>query len=71
MKMEIKYPKGFKVDREHTKLAVKFPDELFKGLIKQAKKEEKNLNDWIIELIHVGKFDIEESDRHEPKRKRA
>ena len=69
--MDIKYPKGFKSDKDHTKLAVKFPNELFTGLIKQAKKEQKSFNDWVIELINVGKFDIEESDRHEPKRRRA
>lgn len=67
--MKINYPKGFKDRSGFIKLSISFPEELFKEVMKMAKKEERTFNDVLIELINVGKFDIDESDRHEPKRK--
>jgi hypothetical protein len=68
--MEIKYPKGFHDKNGNTKLAIKFPDDFFKEVMKIAKKEKKTFNDMLIELAKLGKFDLDESDRHEPKRGR-
>jgi hypothetical protein len=61
----IKYPKGFRM-REHTQVAVRFPDDLFKEIIAMAKAEKKDFNAMVLELVKCGKLDLEESDRLEP-----
>jgi hypothetical protein len=61
----IKYPKGFR-NGGNTQIAVRFPDELFKEIIKQAKREKKDFNAMVLDLIKCGKLDLEDSDRHEP-----
>ena len=61
----IKYPKGFRM-REHTQVAVRFPDDLFKEIIAMAKAEKKDFNAMVLELVKCGKLDLEESDKLEP-----
>ena len=61
----IRYPKGFRM-REHTQVAIRFPDELFKEIIAMAKREEKDFNAMVLELVRCGKLDLEESDKLEP-----
>lgn len=61
----IKYPKGFP-DKDHTQIAVRFPTPLFGAIIEMAKREKKTFNDMVVELVKVGKLDLEESDILEP-----
>ena len=63
--MTIKYPKGFKM-RGQTQVAIRFPDDLFKAIIAMAKKEKKDFNAMVLDLVRCGKLDLEESDKHEP-----
>ena len=63
----IKYPKGYRDEEGFTKISIKFTDKLFSELIKMAKREEKSFNAMIIELVLVGKLDLEESDACEPR----
>jgi hypothetical protein len=60
----MKYPKGFRM-RGHTQVAVRFPDDLFKDIIAQAKAEKKDFNAMVIDLVKCGKLDLEESDKYE------
>lgn len=63
--MSIKYPTGYPVAGK-TKIAVAFPSELFIAVIEMAKREKKSFNDMVVELVKVGKLDLEESDMLEP-----
>ena len=60
----IRYPKGFRM-RGHTQVAIRFPDDLFKEIITQAKHENKDFNTMVIDMVKCGKLDLEESDKHE------
>jgi len=62
---DLKYPKGFAYRPGLTKFAVVFPEQLFKEITRMAKHERKSFNDMVIELVKVGKLDLEESDRLE------
>ena len=64
---EIKYPKGFKTAPGYTKLAVSFPDDLFKAVMKMARVERIPFNVMVLNLIRCGKLCLDESDKHEPK----
>lgn len=61
----IKYPKGFPTRKGFTKLAISFPDAMFKDIMARAKREKKEFNAMVIELVKVGELDLSESDRHE------
>lgn len=61
----IRYPKGFAM-RGFTQVAVRFPDELFREIIVQAKRERKDFNTMVLDMVQCGKLDLEESDKHEP-----
>jgi hypothetical protein len=65
--MGIKYPAGFPGKTGETKIAVRFPTPLFKDIIAMAQREAKPFNDMVVELVKVGKFDLDESDALEPK----
>jgi hypothetical protein len=58
----IKYPKGYSPRAGFTKIAVSFPSDFFKEIIKQAKKEDLSFNELVVEYCKVGKFDLDESD---------
>jgi hypothetical protein len=64
--MDIKYPKGYPENYKRLKIAVSFPEELFHDVVKMAKKERRTFNSMIVELVKVGKLDLEESDALEP-----
>ena len=53
---EIKYPKGFKTAPGYTKLAVSFPDDLFKAVMKMARVERIPFNVMVLNLIRCGKL---------------
>ena len=57
----MKYPKGYRKG-EHTQLAVRFPAKLFDEIIKMAKKEEKDFNATVVNLVKCGKLCLDESD---------
>jgi len=61
----MKYPKGYEKTPNQMQIAVQFPKKLFHDIIAMAKKENKSFNDMVIDLVKCGKFDLEESDRHE------
>jgi len=61
-----RYPKGYKTAPGYSKIAVSFPDDLFKAILKMAKKEDKTFNVMVLDLVRCGKLDLEESDKHEP-----
>jgi hypothetical protein len=63
---KIVYPKGFPYGKDRIKIAISFPADFFKDIIKMAKQEKKEFNAMVIELCRVGKLDLEESDRYEP-----
>ena len=63
--MGIKYPTGYPIEGDRMRIAVAFPKQLFHDIIAMAKKENKSFNDMVIDLVKCGKFDLEESDRHE------
>ena len=65
-KKEISYPKGFSDEAGFKKVSVKFTEQLFKDIINMAKREEKSFNSMVIELVLVGKLDLDESDALEP-----
>jgi hypothetical protein len=62
----MKYPKGYPVRPGVIKLAISFPEELFKEVLQMAIKERRAFDNVLIELIKIGKFDLDESDSHEP-----
>ena len=62
--MAIRYPTGYPANGR-VKIAVAFPNQLFLDVIEMAKREKKTFNDMIVELVQLGKFDLEESDKHE------
>jgi hypothetical protein len=64
---DIKYPIGYKKSNESTQLAVRFPSELFDQIINMAKKEEKDFNAMVVDLVKCGKLCLDESDAHEPR----
>jgi hypothetical protein len=68
MAKEIKYPKGFPYKVGFTKIAVAFPDKQFKDILKMAMAEHKEFNEMVIELCKVGKLDLDESDKLEPRK---
>jgi len=63
---EIKYPTGYSSTAGFTKLAINFPSKLFDDILEMAKNESKTFNAMVIELIKVGKLDLDESDALEP-----
>jgi hypothetical protein len=63
--MNIRYPVGHYSGFGKLKIAINFPEQLFRDIIKMAKKENKTFNDMVVELCKVGKLDLEESDKHE------
>ena len=63
--MNIKYPVGMPSGFGKLKIAVNFPEQLFRDIIKMAKAEKKTFNDMVVDLVKCGKLDLEESDRHE------
>ena len=62
----IKYPKGYPQRKGYTKIAVSFPDPVFKAILTRAKLEKKEFNAMVVELCKVGELDLSESDRYEP-----
>jgi len=62
----MKQPKGFPTKPGHIKIAINFPEDLFKAIILMATTEKKHFNSMVVELCRVGKLDLEESDRLEP-----
>jgi hypothetical protein len=62
----IKYPKGYQKGDGTTQLAIRFPHALFDQLIKMAKKEQKDFNAVVVDLVKCGKLCIDESDALEP-----
>ena len=66
--MGIKYPAGFPGKAGETKIAVRFPTPMFKDIMTMAQREKKPFNDMVVELVRVGKLDLDESDALEVKR---
>ena len=58
----MRYPVGYQAREGFIKCAVNFPDQLFLDIISQARREGKEFSEMVIELVKVGKFDLEESD---------
>jgi len=63
----MKYPKGVR-KRGCAKIAVNFPEQVFEAIISRARKENKNFNAMVVELVKVGELDLSESDQYEPKK---
>jgi hypothetical protein len=63
--MGMKYPVGYYAGHKKLKIAVTFPEELFRDVVKMAKGEKKTFNDMVIDLVKCGKLCLEESDKHE------
>jgi hypothetical protein len=63
--MGMKYPVGYHAGYQKLKIAVVFPEQLFRDVVKMAKAEKKSFNDMVVDLVKCGKLDLEESDRHE------
>jgi hypothetical protein len=66
MTKSIRYPKGYHPRPGVTKIAVAYPDHLFKVIVERAKRENKTFNAMAVELTIVGDFDLSESDALEP-----
>ena len=62
----IKYPVGYSDGHGGLKIAVIFPKSLFDNIIAMAKREKKTFNHMVVELVTVGKLDLDESDALEP-----
>lgn len=58
----MKYPIGLDKNDGSKQIAVRFPPLLFEQLIKIAKKEQKDFNATVVDLVKCGKLCIEESD---------
>lgn len=58
----MKYPVGLDKNDGSKQIAVRFPPLLFEQLIKIAKKEQKDFNATVVDLVKCGKLCIEESD---------
>ena len=61
----MKYPKGYADKPGHSKIALSFPNALFKDIIVRAKKEGLTFNEAVIMLCKVGKLDLDECDLYE------
>jgi hypothetical protein len=59
---KIAYPKGYHPRPGVTKIAIPFPDGLFKEIMIMAKRENKQFSAMVIELCTVGKLDLDETD---------
>jgi hypothetical protein len=62
----MKQPKGFVATKGHTKVAINFPDPLFKDIIRMANAAGKPFNFMVVDLCRVGKLCLDESDALEP-----
>jgi len=63
----MKYPKGFAEVPGSRKIAVRFPEALFRDIIAKAKAErpQKGFNEMVVSLVKCGKLCLDESDKHE------
>jgi metal-responsive CopG/Arc/MetJ family transcriptional regulator len=59
-------PKGFHVRKGFTKIAVSFPDELFKKIKRRTEKSGLTFSEVVSDLSACGLLDIEDSEMHEP-----
>lgn len=63
----MKYPIGVTRSNGSKQIAIRFPPNLFKQIIKMAKMEQKNFNVMVLDLVKCGKMCLDESDAMEPK----
>ena len=63
----MKYPRGFAEAPGIKKIAVRFPDKLFREIIAkaQAERPQKGFNEMVVKLVACGKLCLDESDKHE------
>lgn len=61
-------PKGFREKGHDPKVAVMFPEYVFKQIKIMAVQESKTFSEMVVELCTVGIFDLQESDACEPRR---
>jgi len=60
-----KIPTGFRDRRGYLKIAVYFPEALFKTIKQRAHSEGRSFSAQVVELCRIGEFDLSESDAME------
>jgi len=67
MSIKLKHATGYRTKGGALRVAVSFPETLFKAIARRANAERRSFSSMVVELCQIGEFDLSESDALEPK----